>query len=922
VAGNNLGTASGRIEVNTNDLKNADIALRSAGTSMINFGTQAVRAFAVVVGAAAAFEKEMDFVQAVTTASAEEMKLLEAAAINLAKNSVFGPIALSQAFVDLAKAGATVEQIINGVGEASVNLATAADVEIPFAGENLLNIMNTFKIGAEDAVAVTDMLAGAANASSVELSDIVTTMRYAGPVASAMGISIGDLNDAITILGKVGIKGSTAGTSLRFMMTRLVPDTDKAKAAITGLGLTIGDDGLVKEFSNADGSVRSFAEIMEVLRVATIDLNDQAKIAVVNDIFGVRAMPSALELMSQGAEGFAAINDEIQRTTAADVAAKRMDNLDGAIKRLKATVEAMFVEAGGPFQEMLKDWVNALRNVLLFIDALPGPFKTLIVALVGIIGVGSILSGVFILTIGNMVRAIRVVGELKNAFSKITTIMRATTAANGALSASFLVNPIFLMVAAIVALVAIFVILYIKVEGFRNFVNGVGEDIVKTWDLVVEKFKSFSATLDRFFSGFTDTWQAFLGAFNQTEGITQGIGRWIGLVQRFGNAIGIAFRAAKNFFLDLDDNVKRFAGAVADALGRAGLAVVNFVQDIPSKLVSLLGSFVSFGKTVAGAMIDGLQTAFSAFLDFLLALPGRVGFALGFIVGRFIRTFLYDIPKAVINGTTRVVKTMASWGNKLLNLVIDIFTKVVNKVLEITVALPGQILNILTLVLQTFIGWGTSLFNAAFSLMTSVMSSILSFIVQLPGMFWQFLTQTLVNIIGMIPQFASSASSLGLSFFNGIFDVITGMPSLVWGILTDVIGAFTDLVSVAFNAAKDFAGGLWNGFKDGLGINSPSFIEDALFSIQDQAKATGENLAGHLRTMQNLSTRIPAINSGAVGIASPASAALTANGGGLTIQNNAPLVGQATIRDERDAVTLSRMLADEQYRRNRAKGRS
>lgn len=239
MAGNNLGVARGSIDIDSKGLKNADLALRSAGGSMVDFGWQAVRAFGAIVGAAASFEKEMDFVQAVTNASATEMAALEETALRLAKNSIYGPIALSQAFVELVKAGATAEQIINGVGEAAVNLATAADVEIPFAGENLLNILNTFQLGVEDATHVADQLAGAANASSVSLEDIVTTMRYAGPVAAAMGISIEDLNVALSVLGRVGIKGSTAGTSLRFMMTRLVPDTKKAKDAITGLGLSI-----------------------------------------------------------------------------------------------------------------------------------------------------------------------------------------------------------------------------------------------------------------------------------------------------------------------------------------------------------------------------------------------------------------------------------------------------------------------------------------------------------------------------------------------------------------------------------------------------------------------------------------------------------------------------------------------------------
>lgn len=921
MAGNNLGTASGKIEVNTNDLKNADIALRSAGTSMLGFGMAAVQAVGMVIGAAAKFEKEMDFVQAVTNASTEEMEQLEKAAIDLAKNSVYGPIALSQSFVELAKAGATVEQIINGVGEASVNLATAADVEIPFAGENLINIMNTFKLGAEDAVYVTDLLAGAANASSVELTDVVTTMRYAGPVAQSLGISIEDLNDAITILGKVGIKGSTAGTSLRFMMTRLIPDTDKAKTAIRELGLTIGDDGMVKEFTNADGTLRSLAEVMEVLQEATKDMEATAKVAIVNDIFGVRAMPSVLELMNQGAEGFAAINEEINRTTAADVAAKRMDNLDGSIKQLKSTLEAMFVEAGGPFQSMLKGWVDGLRDVLLFIDGLPGPFKSLIVAAVGLIGVGSILSGVFLLTIGNFVRAIRVAGELKNAFSALTTITRATTAANTAMGASFLLNPVTLFIAAIVALGAALYLLYRNFEPFQKFVDDLWQSLQAFWDDVLGAVRGFMEAWDKFFFGWRNTFTAFRNAFSN-QGITTSLNQWIGRVEQFGNALGDAWRAAGKFFRDIDDNLKKFAGVIKDAFMGALRAVGQFIYDIPGRLLDLTKQFLSFGKMVASALIDGVQAAFMGLLGFLKALPGKIGFALGFIVGRFLRVFYYEIPKAVFNGLKVVLMTVGRWTTTLLKTFLDIGLKVVNSVFDFMASLPGIFIRALITVVNTVTRWGLDLSILFYNTMSTVITSVLNFLAELPAMFWRFLTQTLVNIISQIPQFAASAADLGWSFFNGIIDVITGLPDLVWDILNDVIGAFKDLVTTAFNAAKDFASGLWNGFKEGLGINSPSFIEEAMFKIDDQAKATGKNLAAHLRTMQGMATKIPAINAGAVGLASPASAALTANGGGLTVMQNAPLIGQATIRDERDVVTLSRMLAEEQYRQNRARGRS
>ena len=58
------------------------------------------------------------------------------------------------------------------------------------------------------------------------------------------------------------------------------------------------------------------------------------------------------------------------------------------------------------------------------------------------------------------------------------TVTGAVTKAFGALNAVLMANPIVLIVTAIAAVIAILVVLYIKCEGFRNFVNSVASAIV------------------------------------------------------------------------------------------------------------------------------------------------------------------------------------------------------------------------------------------------------------------------------------------------------------------------------------------------------------------------------------------------------------------------------------------------------------
>lgn len=871
MAGDNLGIARGSIQINTSELKNADIALRSAGDSMLNFGMQAVGAFAAIVGETAKFEKEMDFVQAVTNATSDEMKALEESAINLAKNSIFGPVELSAAFVELAKAGASVKDIIDGVGEASVNLATAADVEIPFAGENLINTLNTFKLGAEDASRVADLLAGSANASSVELQDLFVSLKYAGPVAQGLGIDIEDINDALSILGKVGIKGSTAGTSLRQIMLNLSPPTKAAADQMKELGI-ITEDG-TNLFFDAEGKAKSLADVFEILGEKTAGLNNEQKVEALRDLFGVRAIPSALELLEQGRAGFEEINAEINRTTAADVAAKRMDNLDGSIKRLKATLSAMFVEAGGPFQEMLKGIVDGLREFLLFIDALPGPLKTFIVGAVGVIGVLSILSGVFLLTIGNIVRAVRVIGEIKNAFSLFSGAAKGAAAANKILGASFLLNPMFLLAVAIAAIIAALVLLYFHFKPFREFIDGLWQDIQKVWDQILN-----------FFKGLPDEFRK----------------AWAKVKEEFNNAKDA-----------VEENAKKIYIAVKNQIGKA----VDFLKSLPGKIGNFLGSLPGLAAKAFGEFLRIAQ-------NFLFKqLPGAIGYAIGFILGLWVR-FYSELIQLWINLFTGIFNTIVEWAPKLITGFINIAVDMVTGFLNFVISLPGRVASIFLEILQKIIEWGPMVLSTIWNIGWGIVSTLLNFLLGLPGQVWNVFLDVVGFIRNAIPSALSAAGGIGGAIWDGITGVISGIPDLLGNILNSVIDKLGNLKDNVFNAAKSFAGGMWDGFKSGLGINSPSYIEEALFAIDEQVNASTATLGTQIRKMQGLTRGIPSLNSGIVGL-SPASAATTETVAPSGLQVNGPLVGEIlTDASESDALEWSRKLADLTYREMRAQGKT
>jgi TP901 family phage tail tape measure protein len=121
-----------------------------------------------------------------------------------------------------------------------VQLASATHYSMADSATYLANAINQFGLKATDANRVTDLLAQSANASAVDVKDLAQTFAYVGPVAQAAGFTIEDVAKATSVMGNAGIKGSSAGTGLKAVLSSLVAPGDKAAAAFK-LGYSIKD---------------------------------------------------------------------------------------------------------------------------------------------------------------------------------------------------------------------------------------------------------------------------------------------------------------------------------------------------------------------------------------------------------------------------------------------------------------------------------------------------------------------------------------------------------------------------------------------------------------------------------------------------------------------------------------------------------
>lgn len=197
---------------------------------------------------------------------------------------------------------------------------------------------------------------------------------------------------------------------------------------------------------------------------------------------------------------------------------------------------------------------------------------------------------------------------------------------------------------------------------------------------------------------------------------------------------------------------------------------------------------------------------------------------------------------------------------------------------------------------------------------------------------WGTITNFFTNTVPQaFSRFTNSVKSAGQNVINGFINPIKKIPGEVTRVFNNIENYISNLPGKLFAKAKNMGTSLWNGFKKGLGIGSPSLLERALFAIGDSAFETVDNLhkttSGFQRFAQKISQPIPAVvptgsirmaSAGANGVGitpiqgSPQQEAETASGGvAIQIQN-------MFVREESDI----RKVAQELYRLQQARLRS
>ena len=325
-----MGEAAGRSEQKAGMLAGA---FRRALPVVASFAAGLAAAFSAraIVSNVAEFDKAMSSVQAITRATSGELKELRDTALQLGATTEFSAGQAADGLRFLGMAGFNAAESVAAIPQV-LDLATASGMGLAQAADTASNIMSAFSIAATEAAQVTDVLAAASSRANTDVTQLGSAMAFAGPVASAMGISVSDAAAAIGVMSDAGIQGGAAGTGLRRVLSSLANPTKQAADALRSMGIQLED---------VNPATNELTDIVNTLAEAGLDASEALT------IFGDRGGPAILALTSQ--------SPRLQELTAGlrdvDGEASRMadtmrDNLSGDIQGLWSAVQSLIIALG------------------------------------------------------------------------------------------------------------------------------------------------------------------------------------------------------------------------------------------------------------------------------------------------------------------------------------------------------------------------------------------------------------------------------------------------------------------------------------------------------------------------------------------------------------------------------------------------
>ena len=670
--------------------KNAANGADSMGKAMKNTKTatdQADRGFTVLKGtlanlAAEGITRVVDGLKTLSRTAIETWKEYDAGTdIIVAKTGATGQAAeqLEGVFSNLSsKVVASYDEIGTAVGEVNtrfgvngqeledlseeyLKFAKLNGTDVNSAIDSTQSAMAAFGIQTKDTSKFLDTLNAAGQATGVSVDKLSDLMKTNAPALKEMGLNASDAAMFIAQLDKSGVDVSSTMTGMKKAL---------ANAAKEGKPM----DQAMQEMED---SIKNASSSTEAITLAT-------------ELFGSKAGASIATAVREGKLSFAELGTSMEDFEGS-VDKTFEATLDGpekfslAMQGIKANVGTMM----GDLMDKLAPQIDSAMKTLS--SAVDKTFKFINKGIDFFLKNGDMIVTVLESITAGVAAYVAYSTALKvmrEGWMAISIVEKAVAAGQWAINTAMSANPIGLIIAGVVALVAAFVILWKKSDKFRKFwknlwknikkvaepvINGIKKAFITAWDMIkkvwdkaVAFFKGVWNGIKLIFSGvvtyyktiFTLAWKAITTIWNKAVEFFKGI--WDGIKKVF-TGVSTFF---KDKFKGASKAIKSAFSGIATWFGERWTAIKNKFKNVKT----------FFSDKFKGA-VDSIKKKFTALPKFFGGIWEKIkekfsglGTKIGDAIGGAVKTGINGIisgAEKVINKAIGLINGAIDLANKL-----------------------------------------------------------------------------------------------------------------------------------------------------------------------------------------------------------------------------------------------------------------
>ena len=267
------------------------------------------------------------------------------------------------------------------------------------------------------------------------------------------------------------------------------------------------------------------------------------------------------------------------------------------------------------------------------------------------------------------------------------------------------------------------------------------------------------------------------------------------------------------------DGVREYADKAWEGIQAAWSAAGAFFTQLGSDIVDAISSALTtageFFTGLGTAIVAGIQSFISAAIDFIMRIPERVAFAIGFMAGIIVSMprlylnmvtaiagFLMRLPGYCIAAGTAFLAAAVAWLSATYTAFVERLTQIVNDTYTFLMNLPGYCMEAGAAFLEASVAWLIAAYTTIITWITNTVNEAYIYLMNLPT----HCAEAGAAFVAAADAWASDAYNAVMNWISQIPDAVSNTLSGAWD---NIKASFSGGFNVGISAAQNARGGIY-----------------------------------------------------------------------------------------------------------------